>query len=173
MLEMTKRVKSEKFTRAIKLIIFGIKSGGELAELLDQTAQNLRNQEIIEARVRASISMYFIFIFITVCFAAPLLFGLSSFMAEVITRQISMIEMPPGVAAPITIGKPEVGVDFIITFVIVLLCTLSVFGSLILGVINRGKVKDGIKFIPIILAASIGVFFLVRLIISTVFSFLL
>lgn len=173
MLDMTKRIKSDKFSRAINLIIFGIKSGGELAELLDQTAQNLRNQEIIEERVRASVSMYFIFIFITVCFAAPLLFGLSSFMSEVITSQIAKIEMPENIASPITIGVPEVEPGFVMTFVIVLLVIMSVFGSLILGIVNKGEIKEGIKFMPVILGCSLGTFFVVRLLIKMLFSFLL
>ena len=173
MAELTKKVKSEKFTKTIQLIIDGSRSGGELASLLSQTAQNLRNQEIVEAKIRASVFMYFIFIFTAICLAAPLLFGLSSFLVEIITKQLALIEMPVGIASPIQVSAPQITTSFIIYFILLILITLSTFGSLILGAINKGEVKAGLKYLPILLACSIGLFFIVRLVIRNAFAFFL
>ena len=136
-----------------------VDSGGELASLLSQTAQNLRNQEIVEAKIRASVYMYFIFIFTAICFAAPILFGLSSFLVEIITTQIPVLEVPTGIQAPIQISRPEITLSFVIYFVIAVLVTLCIFGSLILGSIKGGSVKSGFKYFPILLISSLGLFF--------------
>lgn len=171
MLDMTKKIKSDKFQKTFSLIIRGVDSGGELASLLSQTAQNLRNQEIVEAKIRASVYMYFIFIFTAICFAAPILFGLSSFLVEVITTQIPVLEVPTGIQAPIQISRPEITLSFVIYFVVAILVTLCISGSLILGSIKGGGIKSGLKYIPILLMSSLGLFFIIRTVIRNVFSF--
>ncbi len=173
MLDMTKKIKSEKFAKTIQLIISGIKSGGELASLLSQTAQNLRNEEIVEAKIRVSVFMYFIFISVAICFAAPLLFGLSSFLAEIVTKQLSLIEIPTDMTIPIQITKPQIEQSFIMYFILAVLTTLCTFGSLILGTIKKGELKEGLKYLPMLLVCSIGLFFLVRMIIKNIFTFFL
>jgi hypothetical protein len=170
MMGMTERVRSEKLAKTIMLIVYGMRSGGELAILLSQIAQNLRTQMLVEERVRTSVLMYFIFILSAVAFAAPVLFALSSFLAEVITKQLSAIDIPAGVAAPITISKVAIGSNFILAFIVTTLITLSVFGSLTLGLIKKGKGKEGVKYIPLLLLFSLGVFFAVRTIVSNLFS---
>jgi len=171
MVELTKKVKSEKLEKTVELIISGIKSGGELAMLLSQTAQNLRNEEIVEAKIRAGVFMYFIFILVAAGFASPILFALSSFLAETITTQVSLISIPEGVATPITITESPIPLNFIINFIIIVLVTLNVFGSLTLGAIKKGEIKEGVKYMPILLLVSLGLFFLVRIIIKNVFGF--
>src|SRR3989344_3196068 len=83
---MTKRVSSDKLERSIALIVSGIKSGGRLAELLQQTANDLKNQRLVDKKVRSSVNMYVIFIFVATAFGAPLLFALSTFLVEVLTQ---------------------------------------------------------------------------------------
>ena len=173
LLDLSQRIKSEKLSKTVQLIISGVKSGGELASLLSQTAQNLINQEIVEAKVKASVLMYFIFISAAICFAAPVLFALSSFLAEVITNQLAMVEIPTdiGIETPIAISKSEIEPSFIMNFILAVLTTLCVFGPLILGVIKEGDLKEGLKYLPILLTCSLGIFFLVRMIIKNLFGF--
>lgn len=170
MLEMSDRIKSEKLQKTVELISFSIESGGELATLLNQTAQNLRNQMLIEERVRASVLMYFIFILSAVAFASPMLFSLSSFLAEIMTKQLSMVEVPAGVSMPINISQIALSQNFILGFIIITLITLSIFGSLTLGLIKKGETKEGVKYIPFIILSSLGIFFSIRFILSKFFA---
>jgi pilus assembly protein TadC len=170
MLEMTERIKSEKLKKTVELIAFSIESGGELATLLSQTAQNLRNQMLIEERTRASVLMYFIFILSAVAFASPVLFALSSFLATIMTKQLSAVEAPPGIAMPIVISKIPLTQNFILGFIVITLTTLSIFGSLALGLIKKGEAKEGIKYIPFILISTLGIFFSIRAVLSRFFS---
>ena len=168
LIEMTKRIRSKKLGKTIMLIVAGLKSGGELASLLDQTARNLRQEKFVEQRVRSNVMMYFVFIFSAIGFGAPLLFGLSSFLVEVLTTNIASIEIPQTtIAATMPIKFSAVGITtgFVKMFSIVSLITSSVLGSFILGLINKGDEKRGIRYIPVLILVSISMFFLVRFVI--------
>lgn len=169
---MTERIMSEKLQKTILLITSGLRSGGELAALLSQTAQNLRTQKFVEEKVKSNVLMYVIFIFSAIGFGAPLLFALSSFLVETLSKSLGNINIPEETASqlPLTLSKVSISPNFVITYAIISLITTSILGSIVLGLIRKGKEREGIKYIPILLLFTLGVFFLVRIIISNVFG---
>ncbi len=165
LLDMSKRIKSEKLEKTVLLIVSGLKAGGELIPLLEQSANSLRRQRIIDEKIRANVMMYVIFIFSAIGFGAPLLFGLSSFLIQVITKNISAVEVPATLSTmnlPLTSMGTLISPAFVRTFAIISLITTASLGSLILGLISKGKERDGIKFIPLMIILTLSVFFLVR-----------
>lgn len=173
LLNMKERIKSDKLEKTVLLLVAGLKSGGELAALLEQTASNLRQQRFVEERIKSNVLMYVIFIFGAVGFGAPLLFGLSSFLIEVLTKTMGSVSLPEtGTSSqlPLTIGKVTIDPGFIMIFSLVSLITTAILGSLILGLISKGKEKEGVKFMPILIAVTLGVFFIVRFLISRLFG---
>ncbi|MBW2981012.1 type II secretion system F family protein [Candidatus Woesearchaeota archaeon] len=176
LLDITKRIRSEMLKKTMNLIVSGLRSGGELASLLEQTARNLRQEGIVASRIRANVMMYVIFVFIAVCFGAPMLFGLSTFLVEVLTTSLGAIEIPETTLAtslPISFTEVTVTADFVVRYSILFLVTSAILGSLILGLISRGKEREGIKFIPVLVTSSLVVFFLVRFVIRNMLSGLL
>ncbi|MFC1755495.1 type II secretion system F family protein, partial [Thermoproteota archaeon] len=117
------RVKSDKLEKAVYLIINGIKSGGKIAQLLERIAQGLRDQEILDKKIRANISMYRIFITIAIGFAAPFLFGLSTVVVEIITKTFSGVDISQTESMPLSMANVGVSVDFIVLFSIVFILT--------------------------------------------------
>lgn len=170
--EFSANIRSETLEKTITLIISGLESGGSLAPLLDQTAETLREQQILKKRVSSTVLMYVIFIFVAIGIGAPTLFALSSFLIQVLIKTLSQVELPETTALdlPFTLTKISLTTNFVITFVMVFLFTNAILGSTTIGLINRGKERDGLKYIPFLLALSIGIFFLVRYILTTVFS---
>lgn len=165
LMHMTERVKSDKLKKTVMLIVSGLKSGGELASLLEQTAKNLRRQRLVEEKIRANVMMYVIFIFVAVAFGAPMLFGLSSFLVGVLTKNIAAMEIPETIVAssmPVTFSKISITPHFVLIYAVTSMITTAFLGSLILGLIAKGKEKEGLKFIPILVICSVGIFFLVR-----------
>lgn len=164
--DMTKRIKSKTFDRAIGLIVSGLKSGGELAALLENTASDLRNQILIDKKVRSSVHMYVIFVFIAVGIGAPLLFGLSSFLVEVMKTNLSNIDVPEQVlrstAISISVTSVTISTKFIMGYILSFLIATSILGGFIVGLIDKGSEKAGAKMIPLLIVLSLGVFFLVR-----------
>jgi archaellum biogenesis protein FlaJ (TadC family) len=167
---MAKRIRSERLLKTFQLLITGVESGGELADLLEHSAANLRQQRLVEQRIRSSVLVYVIFIFAAIGFGAPMLFGLSSFLIEVITDIFSKIEIPTadlGRKLPLTFTKVSITPEFVNTYVIISMMLTSLMGSLILGLIAKGKEKEGLKYLPILVILTLCLFFLVKFLIKT------
>lgn len=165
LMKTTKRIKSENLKKTIDLIVNSIKSGGKLADLLDQTANDLREQQMIQKEISASVLMYAIFIFIAIGMGAPLLFAMSSFLVRILVKMGTTIrtELPSGseeIKMPISMTSSGISSEFIGMFAIVSLIISSVFGSMIIGLILKGNARSGIKYLLILLPLSIALFFL-------------
>ena len=174
LLGITRRVRSRKLSRALQLISSGLRSGGKLADLLQETALDFKNQRLVDRKIRASVNMYVIFIFVAISFGAPLLFGLSSYLVEILNSTFKDVDIPTDVLSsyniPLSIQKVSVDPSFILGFAIFNLIFSSFFGALLIGLISKGREKDGIKYIPVLILLSIGLFFLIRISAQTVLS---
>lgn len=167
--DMTKRIRSDKLEKTVDLIVTGLRSGGELASLLEQTSRSLREREFVDQKIRSSIKMYTVFIFAAIGFGAPLLYGLSTFLIEVLTNLLSQIEIPEnvGMSVPLRLSTIAVSTNFMLTYIIISLITTAVLGSLVLGLISKGEEKYGFKTAPFLVALTLAMFFLVRFLISS------
>jgi archaellum biogenesis protein FlaJ (TadC family) len=98
-----------------------------------------------------------------------MLFGLSTYLVEVITDIFSKVQLPPtgsSTALPLSFTKVSVSVSFINTYTLFSLLMTSFMGSLILGLISKGKEKEGLKFLPILIILTISLYFLVKFLIG-------
>lgn len=172
LIDISSRIRSHILEKTMWLIKSGLESGGNLAPLLEQTAENLRQQQLVDKKIRSNVIMYVIFIFAATAFGAPLLFGLSSFLVNVLAINLAQVDIPEVAMSqlPITLAKVSVEPTFVINYAITFLIFNSILGALILGLIHHGKERAGIKFIPVIMVISLAIFFLVRYILQTSFS---
>ena len=165
LMDMGKSIKSERLQKTFQLIVSAMASGGQLADLLQQTALNLRQQKLVEQRVRVSVLTYVIFIFSAIGFGAPMLFSLSTFLVEVITDIFSKVQLPTANVAtniPITFSKITITPKFLNAYTISSLMLTSLLGSLILGLISKGKEKEGLKYVPVLIIMTLTLFFLIK-----------
>lgn len=167
LLRTTKYIKSDTLGKTMDLIVNGLKSGGQLTDLLDQIADDLRNQQMMEKEIGASVLMYAIFIFIAIGIGAPLLFSMSSFLVKMLVNMGTMIggRMPQdigemGGSMPISMTSMNISAEFINTYAIVSLIVSSVFGSMIIGLILKGNAKSGLTYMLILIVMSISLFLL-------------
>jgi len=168
LLAMSKRINSEKIKKIVSLIISGIRSGGNLAILLEETAVNMRQREFVEKRASSNVLMYVIFIFIAASIGAPILFALSSILIETLTAMLSSVGTiePPasaGIAVPFTLSAVSISVVFIKWFSVLFLITINILASLVLGLVSKGEEREGFKYTIPMVALSLTVFFLVRI----------
>jgi len=171
--EMSRRFKSNIIARTIDLITFGIVSGGELAPLLEESASSLRQQLLTAKQIHASVMMYTIFIFAAVGFISPLLFGLSTALTEIMSNSLASIEaISTDVSSkvPLAVSPVVISVSFVRGFAIALLIVSAILSSLVLGLINSGEEKDGLKYIPVLLVLCLIVYFIVGVTIKAVLS---
>ncbi|MBI2452016.1 type II secretion system F family protein [Candidatus Pacearchaeota archaeon] len=171
--EMAIRINSEKIKKTVLLINSGIRAGGNLSVLLEETAINMREKEFVEKRAASNVLMYVIFIFFAVSVGAPILFGLSSVLVEILTNVLANVELPSGqgnVNVPFTLTKVGISVNFIVYFSALFIIITDVLASLVLGLVRSGNEKDGLKYTLILILISISVFFATRGILLNYFS---
>ncbi|MFH1500831.1 MAG: type II secretion system F family protein [archaeon] len=167
MLSMSKRIGSEKIHKTIMLIISGLKAGGNISTLLEETANNMREKEFIEKKAASSIVMYVIFIFFASAIGAPVLFGLSSILVQVIIEVIgSLPEMTTSVATsiktPFTFSSLDISISFVIWFSVIFLIITNILSSLVIGLVNKGSEKEGLRYLLPLIALSLAIFFTIR-----------
>lgn len=162
LLSMAERIGSEKIQKTVLLIISGMRAGGNLATLLDQTATNIRESAFIEKKAASSVLMYVIFIFIAVSVGAPALFGLSTVLVEILTNLLAGIPETEAVPMTFTLSKISISVNFIKYFALVFIVVINILAALVLGLVSKGEEKEGFKYILPILGISLTVFFTIR-----------
>jgi archaeal flagellar protein FlaJ len=164
LMEMTTRVKSKRLIRAIELINSGLDSGGSLSTLLQATSNDLREQLLVDKKIKANITMYTIFIFSAAAIIIPTLFGLSSYLVEVLQTTLSTIDIPSSstTSLPINIGGIEITTEFLSMYIVVFIVVNSLMASMILGLIEKGKHIAGFRFFIPMVAMAIPIFFIVK-----------
>jgi archaeal flagellar protein FlaJ len=162
---MTKRIKSTRFQKAINLIVTGLSSGGELSNLLSEVAENLVHEKNIEEKIKTNVTTYLIFIGAATGFAAPLLYGLSTVIVQILTSVFSSVDVPDTGNMPFSISmSPETAEflpAFVKTYTLVSLITLGVMAGFLLGLIKKGEIKYGITYIPTIVGFGLLIYWAV------------
>ncbi|MBI4399268.1 type II secretion system F family protein [Candidatus Micrarchaeota archaeon] len=158
------RFDSKITRRTISLIKHGIATGGEMAEILERTASDIREMQILRKEISTAMLMYVIFIVFAAFFGAPFLYAISLKLVVTLTyiwQQIPSIQDLPGGVLPNTPIPPSITEMQFLLFSIGSALVTSIFASLTVSVIQTGDKKEGLKYIPIFLAVSLIVFFII------------
>ncbi len=156
--DLSKRVPSKKLLRTIELINSGLSSGGTLAVLMESTANHLKEQMLVDKKIKASITMYVIFIFVAASMITPVLFGLSTIIVEILRSTLSQISIPTTGAGFLPTVATEINISnvFLMFYILIFILTNCFMASLILGLIGKGNKREGVKyFIPMAILAII------------------
>ena len=108
--------------------------------------------------------MYVIFIFVAAGVISPVLFGLSSFLVDVLRSSFAQIDIPSTAVStlPIQGNTIHITTTFLIGFILAFLIANNFMASTLIGMMNTGRQREGVKyFIPMILLA-LPLFFLAR-----------
>ena len=170
---VTKTIKSEVLETTIGLVIKGIKAGGQLVALFEETSIDIRRREAIKKEVKANILMYGIFIGFAGCVGAPMLYALSTYLVSTIGSLGGTAQVPTEFQSRIpmmSFGEMAVDEGFLFMFSLAAILITTVFGGLIIGIIDSGKEKAGIKYIPLMLLCGLVVFFVAGIVIEMMFG---
>ncbi|MBW3015315.1 type II secretion system F family protein [Candidatus Woesearchaeota archaeon] len=151
--------------RAVDLIIEGIQSGGELAEIINKVVDNIEQTIYLKKEMEAASLSYVIFITIIVTVIAPFLFALSYNLLLVVTKIATRVVLPQGAggvggAMAILSSITNISMDPVDfqNFGYLSISIIALFSSMIISIINKEKIIGGLKYIPIFIVVS-GIFF--------------
>ncbi|GAG13435.1 unnamed protein product, partial [marine sediment metagenome] len=165
--EMGDRVRSKSLKRGITLLIEGNALGGQMASLLYEIAQDLRNQQALQREINNATMMYTIFIVFSTLLASPILFATSvyySTMSAAILAEVGDVgELPPGAmafgSAQGILQGAAITPEELKLFAIAAITVTTFFASFTLAQIRAGKLIAGIKYMPLFVLAGLGIFF--------------
>lgn len=170
---MPKNINSNALKRTVDLLVEGMRRGGNIANLLDGLSNDIRQTKILKKEVQAFVMMYAIFIFFAAGIGAPLLYGISSFLVETMKEIGGVSEVSatvPGTMKFMAFSGVQVETQFLMLYMVSALSVTSIFGGLIMGLIQQGSEKAGLKYIPVLFGISITIFLLVRMFVTRVFG---
>jgi len=164
---IARKINSKILEKTVSLLIEGLAKGGSLTQLLDSISEDIRQIKILRREIKSYVMMYGIFIFFAIVIGAPLLYSVSTFLVETMTRFGGSIELQQLFESQSTLPifkfkGTDITPDFLIMYSVLSIAVTAVFGSLLIGLIQEGSEKAGMKFIPLILPLSLLVFFIAR-----------
>ncbi len=173
LMEVPRRIKSTLIEGSIRLIVEGLSGGGELSSLLEETARDIKNMELIRSEVRAQVRTYSVFIFFAAVIGAPILFSVSVYLVQMlkIISPVSLGAVPPQALRNLpflAMKPPSYTIEFLNMYVLSNMFVISVFAGLLIGLIERGDELRGAQYIPILLILSITIFYLTSFFVQNV-----
>jgi hypothetical protein len=165
---LSSRFDSPLLHRTVRLIRHGVSSGGQMAGILEDTANDVRRVQLLRKEITASMLMYVIFITFASVIGAPFLYSVSYKLISVLQRiwdQMATKQSMPnmGFLLPVSPGiSPEQFLWFSLSAILI----TSVIASFIVSVIQTGSKKEGVKYIPIFGLAGTAVFLIITIILD-------
>ncbi len=166
------KINSSLLRKTIILISEGIIKGGNLANLLDGLADDIKSSLMLKNEIRAQVTSYIMFIFLALGIGAPLLYASSLFLIETL---ISLSEILPtqtlnaGVMS-LALSNINLSKEFLLHYSISLMCLSAIFGGILIGLVKEGKEIAGIKYIPVIIILDLSIFYIVKYIVLASFA---
>ncbi|MCD6549380.1 type II secretion system F family protein [Candidatus Micrarchaeota archaeon] len=125
---IAQKYRSDTFTRVIDLYITGYLSGGDLARMLEELAEDIQETRDVERQVSLGVNLYTVFLIFSVVLVMPFLFGL----AYTFLSSASSITQQP---------IPSFSLNLLFTTYLGLSAFLT---GILLGVIKTGHMTAGL-----------------------------
>jgi len=167
LINLSTRIKSFTFKRTVNLLTEGLKTGGDISVLLDESASDIRNTETLLKEISTSVQMMVMFIFIAGVIASPAMFAISNYLVFRTSEMWSGIDSSAleGVSSSgsmmsyFTFSQSSITPDFFNTFSIWAILITTIFGGLLVSQIKKGNIKDAVKYSPIFSVIALGIYF--------------
>src|SRR3989344_1347766 len=172
---LAKRFDSKVFSRTITLVKQASATGGEISEVLESTASDVRDTNIMKKEVAASLVLYEIFVLFAGVAGTPFLFAVAGKLIRVFEFRGTGLptSTPPSSlfgTSSFTLAEPAITSSEFFYFSIATIFITALFSSFIVGVIRRGSKNEGIKYFPFVLVLAYLVFFITDSFLSSFFS---
>jgi flagellar protein FlaJ len=175
LIEMSNLTNSRFFRDTMRIIGEGLRSGAELHLILENLAQNILQNETIRNDMKAQVRSYALFIFLAATIAAPLLYGVASFLIGILDNIGSLSSSTASVPSSATGLFSSFSLPYIPPSLVILISTINVVittssSAILNGILNTGNPKDGFRFVPLFVIIGVGIFFAVRFGVSIFFA---
>jgi len=167
---LSMRFDSKVFKRTILLLKQASATGGELTDVLERTADDVRNTIIMKKEIAASLVLYEIFVLFAAVVGTPFLFAVAMKLIEVFEKLTSGGGglSGGGTGGVLTtfsnigsLGGPVISSSDFFWFSVPTIFITALISSFIVSVIRTGSKNQGMKYFPFVLLGSYIVYWLV------------
>lgn len=163
--EIKKATRSALLYRVVEMLKQAIKSGGEIAKILERTSQEAMEIYISKKEIKSSLIVYVIFLIFSASFGVPFLLAVSMKMLEVLYEafSITQAQVTPetfSLLGGFTLGRPPVTPEEFYYFSLMVIFITDFMTSFLIGSAYSGNRNEGLKYFPVMLFLSYGIFFL-------------
>ena len=173
--DLTEKYDSPTMKRSFGLIVEAIKAGGEIAEIIDRTVDNIRQNNILKEKMMANAVQFTIFIAFIVTVIAPGLFALAYnllIMIQAFGAKLTTAGASAGGAAStfLSFGGVAVKLEDFDFFAKMCIGIIGAFAAMIVSSISKGDIKSGTKYIPIFVLVGLGLYIVFRTTLTRIFG---
>ncbi len=175
--DLSRNIKSQIFEKTVNLLVQGLRSGGAVAKLLDETANDIRNTETLQKEIRGSVIMYIMFIFFAGVVGAPALFSISIFLVNSTssmwvgdTSDLTDLTEEYGISSFIQMKSTQVDTKVFEYFALSAIMITTVFAGMLISIIQTGKIRNALKYSPIFMFVAIGIYYALKAALFKLFS---
>lgn len=161
---------SKLLKRSINILLEGLRAGGEMSELLNKIAINIQETRLMKKEMAANVMTYVIFIGFATVAASPFLFALATVMLKVITTIVSGMDIGSAGGFTLNVSSEAISLHDFKIFSSVMVSITSTFSMMIISVIRKGNVKEGLRYIPPFIASGLILYHLSFWAFDTLFS---
>lgn len=178
--DFSKRVHSPTITRIAKLMEEGLRTGHDIAGMMEQVAYDMRAFRILEEEAKANIGSYVLFIFLAVLLVAPLLYAISISFVEM-SDQIKSTLNINDIAKHAAIGRQSmlvnlmtgdrgISAETLVRFSALNLAASAGIAAILVSVLQTGEALQKLPYVPGFIIISEILFFVILTVLRTVLS---
>ncbi len=162
---ISNKIKSRNLTETVGFFLQAMKSGGRLAQLLENTSQDLRRTQDLKKELQSATATYVIFVGFVIVVATPLLMAVSVEFVELIGK-IQGQSLASGAAdlagssGGFVGGKISITPEFLTGIAYILLFGNSFLAGLFMGTIGSSKPLMGLRYTLPMFVISLVIFFI-------------
>ncbi len=164
LLSLTRSVDSRLLSRIITIIVDTVRAGAQLAEILDDISQDVREMNRIASERKTKTILQVIFMLTAGVLVAPFIFGLVS----VVISFLIQTSEKTGALHAVNIQAIKNARDLIIFGIKGYIFIIAVSAAVMMGVMRDGKVSKSLLYIPLLLLLAYAVFFASQLLVGNI-----
>ena len=158
---------------SMDMIIIALKSGGNIADIIDKIVKNVKDAHFLNQELIASVTSYVIFIAVVAVVISPVLFALSFNMMQIIQSLGEKLNsgVSTGVVS-INFGENKVKSEDFVLFSKLAVLIISGISSIIIADLREGSIKAGLKYVFLFLPISYIIYVVMLKAITALFGFI-
>ncbi|MBS3061195.1 MAG: type II secretion system F family protein [Candidatus Diapherotrites archaeon] len=164
---MQEEIDSRLVKRTLTIIIDALKSGGGLAEILDEIADDMRDLHRIQLERRTKTTMQVLFLVTAGAIVGPAIMGFTTTVLEfLITTAVKSQAIQPDVIEQ-SLQSKQIIIFLLTSYIII----EAIAASILLGLMRDGQAKKSIIYIPVLLFMGLFLFYGARIITKVILHF--